>query len=75
MAVHHAHAWFTQRSEEGIRSLGTEVKDDGELPCGRWEPNSGPLQVVASDLNHRAMSIAEASLHVYVVYMSTDAGN
>ena len=29
---------------EGARSPGTGVTDSGELPCGCWELNSGPLQ-------------------------------
>lgn len=28
----------------GFRSPGTGVTEGRELPCGRWEQNSGPLQ-------------------------------
>jgi hypothetical protein len=31
-----------QRPEEGVRSLGTGVRDSYELPCGCWELNLGP---------------------------------
>lgn len=27
-----------------FRSLGTGITDDGELPCGHWGPNLGPMQ-------------------------------
>ena len=33
-----------QSPEEGIRSLGTEVKDGCELPCGYWELNRDPCK-------------------------------
>ena len=35
---------YPQRPEEDIRSHGTEVKDNCQLPCGCWELNPGPLQ-------------------------------
>lgn len=42
MSVHHKCAWCPQRSEEVIRSLGTEVIDGCEAPF--WELNHGPLE-------------------------------
>ena len=33
-----------KRPEDGIGSLGTEVTDGCELPCGFWESNLGPLE-------------------------------
>ena len=36
------HVWCPQRSEEGIRFLGSRVM--GEPLCGYWELNLGPLQ-------------------------------
>lgn len=41
MCVHHMHS---QESEEGIRSPGTKVVVDCELPCGYWESSPGPPQ-------------------------------
>ena len=29
---------------EGAECPGTEVTDSGELPCGYWESNPGPLE-------------------------------
>jgi E3 ubiquitin-protein ligase NEDD4 len=31
-----------EEAEEGVGSLGTEVTDSFELPCGCWESNPGP---------------------------------
>lgn len=35
--VHHMHAWCLQRSEEGVRTPGTGVRDGCKPPCGSWE--------------------------------------
>lgn len=34
MYVHHGHAWYPLRPEEGIRIPGSGVKDGCESPCG-----------------------------------------
>lgn len=39
-------AWCLLRSEENVGIPGTGVTDVWELPCGCWEPNLGPLQVL-----------------------------
>lgn len=44
MSVHHKCAWCPRRAEEVIRSLGTEVIDGCEAPCGFWELNHNPLE-------------------------------
>lgn len=44
ISVYHMHAWCPQRSEEGIRSPGTGVPDNCELPCGCWDLNLGSLE-------------------------------
>jgi hypothetical protein len=31
---------------EGVTSPGTEATDSGELPCGCWELNLGPLEKI-----------------------------
>lgn len=41
--MHHGCARCPQRPEVDIRSPGTGVIDDCELPCGLGEPNPGPL--------------------------------
>lgn len=41
--VHHVYACCLQRPEQGIRSLGSGVKDGCELSCKCWELNAGPL--------------------------------
>lgn len=45
-----------QRSEEGFQSSGTGVAGGDELPCGRWEPNLGPLKEQYALLNSWAIS-------------------
>lgn len=35
---------YSQRPEVGIRSPGTGITEDYELPCGCWNPNLDPLQ-------------------------------
>lgn len=42
--VYHVCAWYLQRSEEDIKSPGTEVMVSWEVPHGFWEPNLRPLQ-------------------------------
>ena len=48
------HAWCLLRSEEKVRSPGTEVTGGCELPCGCWESNPDPLtaQSVLLTLSH-----------------------
>ena len=36
--------WCSQKSEEGIRSPKTGVRDSCKPPCGCWESDSGRLQ-------------------------------
>ena len=35
--LYHMYVWYLQRSEEGIRSPGTGVRDGYEGSCGCWE--------------------------------------
>lgn len=42
--VYHVYAWPPGRSEEGIRSPGTGINGDYELPRGCWDLNPGLLQ-------------------------------
>lgn len=35
--VHHKHAWYSWRPEEGFRSLETGDTDNYDLPCGSSE--------------------------------------
>lgn len=44
MSGQHACTWSQQRPEEAIRSLGTRVAGDCELPTSCWESTPGPLQ-------------------------------
>ena len=44
MSGHRVHTRCPQRPGMGSRSSGTGVLDVGELPCGCWELNPGPLQ-------------------------------
>lgn len=44
ISVYHMHAWCPQRSEEGIRSPGTEVMDGCGPPYRYGEINPDPLQ-------------------------------
>lgn len=44
MSVHHMHAWYLCKTEEGSGFPKTEISDSDELPCGLWELNLGPLQ-------------------------------
>lgn len=44
MSVHHMHAWYPCKTEEGSGFPKTEISDSDELPCGLWELNLGPLQ-------------------------------
>lgn len=53
-SVHHRHAWYLQRPEEGIRSPEIGVLDGCKLPCRYWEPNPGSLE--------------ESSFHPLVLY-------
>jgi hypothetical protein len=39
MSVHRMEAWYSQRSEEGVGSFGTEVRDTDKLTGSCWEPN------------------------------------
>ena len=43
MYVHHIGA-VSKKSKDDFGSLGVEVTDDCELPCGCGELNPGPLQ-------------------------------
>lgn len=36
---------YLKRSEEGVRSLGTGITDDFELPYGCWEVNIRPISL------------------------------
>lgn len=42
--VCHVCVWCPQRSEGGIRSLGTEISDVCKPPCGCWVLNLGPVE-------------------------------
>jgi hypothetical protein len=39
--MYHVHAWCLWRPEEGVRFLGTGVRDISELLHGCWEMNLG----------------------------------
>lgn len=43
MSVYHIPAWWLQRPEEGV-GYEIEVTNGCELPCRRWELNSGTLE-------------------------------
>jgi hypothetical protein len=47
---------YLKRPEEGVRLLGTRVRDT-ELQCRCWELNPGPREEVASAPSHRAISV------------------
>ena len=53
---------WVQRSEEEVGSSGTGVTDGCELPCGCWEPNSGPLEEQAVPLSAEAFPSVQSSL-------------
>lgn len=42
ISVQHLHVYCPQRREEAIGSLGAEVTDGYEPPCGFWESNVSP---------------------------------
>lgn len=44
MYVHSIHPWPPGRSEEGVRSSGSGVRDGCEPPHECWEMNLGPSQ-------------------------------
>ena len=44
MYVHHVYVWCLWRLEKGVRYLRTGIRDSCELPRGRQETNSGPLE-------------------------------
>lgn len=44
MSVHPLCTWCPWRSEKGIRSPGTGVRDGCDLPHRCWESNLGPIQ-------------------------------
>lgn len=43
ISVHHVHA-VSMEARRGCQVLRNCVTDNGELPCGCWESNPGPLQ-------------------------------
>lgn len=43
MCVHHAHAQYLQKSEDGVGYSGTGLMAGWELPCGCWKPNLSSL--------------------------------
>lgn len=44
MPAHHMCCWYPQKSEEGVRSCGTELRDHCQHPCGCQELNLRPLE-------------------------------
>lgn len=44
MYVYIPHVYLVLREARRFKSLGTEVIDNCELPCGRWEQNPGSQQ-------------------------------
>ena len=44
MSVLHICAWSLWRPEDSLRSSGTEVTGNCEMPCGCWDLNPGPLE-------------------------------
>jgi hypothetical protein len=54
--VHHVHVWCPWKLEHGIRSPGTRVTDDYELPRGYQEPRSSAK--AGSAHSHQAKSPA-----------------
>ena len=48
VSAHCRQTWYQWRLEEGIRNPGTRMTQTQvcELPCGCWESNLGPLQMV-----------------------------
>lgn len=43
MYVHHV-LHVLREATKSIGTSGTGITDGCELPCGSWEPNSGPMQ-------------------------------
>lgn len=42
--LHHMHARYLRRQEDGIRSSESGVKDGRGPPCEFWELNTGPME-------------------------------
>lgn len=43
MSVHHMHAWYMQRPQEGIGSPGTGLSDGFDFSCRYWQLNPVPI--------------------------------
>lgn len=70
MSVHHMHAWYRRRQEEGIGSSGIGVTDGCEPHYERRELNPGPRQ------EHHVLITAEPSLQIslYCLFLGTRSG-
>lgn len=62
------HAWYIQRTEEGVRAPRTKVTNGCKLPCRCWEQNLGSLdkQPVLLTLSHLPRPLSyDYSVFVY----------
>lgn len=46
LPVHYICVWYSQRSEESVRSPSTEVTDSYEPHCWCWDPDGQPMLLI-----------------------------
>ena len=62
VCLHHMHAWYPRRPEEGTGSPEIGVTDGCELPCRCWESNPSPLQ------KQQVLLTAEPTLQSFTLF-------